>query len=178
MTTATGYSIWLMPEGEIYSRLENLISKLSKKYKTPKFKPHLTLIGEIQDSKEDIMHKTSNLARAISPYDIILSGVSYLDEYFRSLFIKAKQTDELLKSNLVARSMFNRENDQKYIPHLSLMYGNLTSKTKETIIFEIGREFNFTFRVKSIHLYSTNGQVNDWFKIKEFPVREGESIYV
>lgn len=60
---------------------------------------------------------------------------------------------------------------QKYIPHLSLMYGNFPSELKEKIIAEIGKDFNMNFEIKSIHLFSTLGEPEDWYRVKEFALQ-------
>ena len=171
MTKAKGYSIWLMPIGEVYNTLNSLILKLSRKYSTSYFKPHVTLIGSLTGSEKGIIAKTVQLASLIHPLRIELDRVEYLNKYFRCLFIKVKETDELMEANQKARKMFGRETDPKYMPHLSLMYGNLPPQTKEEIIAEIGKEISVSFDVNSIHLFSTNGEPEDWYKVKEFMLK-------
>jgi len=142
MSKTIGYSIWLMPTEDIYNRLNSFISQLSKKYNTPNFEPHVTLIGEVLGSEEEILSKTSQLASVVRPYKIELGKIEYFNAYFRCLFLRAKQTVEVMNANLKARKLFGRQNELKYMPHLSLMYGNFSSQTKERIIAEIGREMS------------------------------------
>jgi len=165
---AKGYSIWLIPTGEVYQKLAEIISKLSEEYSAPNFEPHVTLIGDLIDPEEEIISKTSKLADLIKPFKIKLEKADYFDEYFRCLFIRAEKTKEVVEANNITREIFGRASDQEYLPHLSLMYGNLDSKTKEKILTNLGREFNLSFEVKSIHLFSTTGEVKDWYIVKEF----------
>jgi 2'-5' RNA ligase len=167
MAGVKGYSLWLMPKDDVSNYLYNLIFQLSKKYSKPNFEPHITLIGELAGSEKDIISKTSQLAAVVKPYKVMLTKVEYLDEYFRCLFIKVKETDDVMNANSIARKIFNRNQDPKYEPHLSLMYGKLSIKTKEKIIGEIGNEFYISFEAKSIHLFLTNGEPRDWHRIKE-----------
>jgi len=169
MTKAKGYSIWLIPAGEVYQKLSEIISQLSEKYSAPNFEPHITLLGNLIGPEEDLISKTLKLTAQLKPFKINLKKADYLDEYFKCLFIRAEKTKELIRANNIAREAFNFKPDPEYMPHLSLMYGDLSSKTKEEILADLGKEFDLSFEVRSIHLFSTTGEVKDWYRIKEFP---------
>lgn len=173
MEKAKGYSLWLMPSGDVYNRLAKTISQLSREYSAPNFEPHVTLIGSLIGSREEILTKTAKVASLIQPYEIRLTEVSYLDEYFRSLFVKVEETRDVLNANLRAREIFKRQEDPRYMPHLSLMYGNFSRRIKEGIIAEIGKECAMSFKARSIHLFSTSGEPKDWYRVKEFIMKEG-----
>jgi len=165
-----GYSIWLIPTGEVYQKLSEIISQLSEKYSAPNFEPHVTLIGDLLGSKEEVISKTARLADLLKPFEIKLKKADYFDEYFRCLFIRAEKTDELIQVNDIAREIFARKSDPEYLPHSSLIYGNFDSEIKEKILTNLGKEFNLSFEVKSLHLFSTTGEIKDWYEIKEFPL--------
>ena len=169
MTKAKGYSIWLIPAGGVYQKLSEIISQLSEKYSAPNFEPHITLLGNLIGPEEDLISKTLKLTAQLKPFKINLKKADYLDEYFKCLFIRAEKTKELIRANNIAREAFNFKPDPEYMPHLSLMYGDLSSKTKEEILADLGKEFDLSFEVRSIHLFSTTGEVKDWYRIKEFP---------
>jgi len=171
MTRAKGYSLWLMPTGDVYVRLAEIISHLSKEYNTPQFEPHITLIGEIEGSEQEIMSKTKQLLSATNQFPINLTQVDYLNQYFRCLFLRADETVGLMDANKRAREIFSRQYDPKFMPHLSLMYGDFTLELKEQIIRETGRNFNINFNVPSVHLFSTNGEPKDWYRVTEFPFK-------
>ncbi len=171
MTKTKGYSLWLMPSGEVYNKLADLIFQLSKEYSAPKFEPHITLIGEVTGLEDEIIKKTSQLANFIKSCSIKLTNVDNLDEYFNYLFIKAEKTDDLMETNSKAREIFNRQADPECMPHLSLMYGNFPPEIKEEIIKNMGKDFNHSFEARSIHLFKTEGKVRDWYRLKEFTLR-------
>lgn len=170
MMKAKGYSIWLIPTGEVYWKLAEIISQLSKKYSTPNFEPHLTLIGDLLGSEGEIISKTSKLADLFKSFEIKLKRADYFDEYFKCLFIRAEKSKEIIEANNITREIFNLNPDPEYMPHLSLMYGNLSPETKEEILADLGKEFDISFEVKSVHLFSTTGEVKNWHKVKEFPL--------
>ena len=157
MPKVKGYSLWLMPEGETYRSFQALIARLAKQHDSPAFEPHMTLIGQVTGPEEEVTAKTAELAKSIDPYEIRLNSVGRLDEYFRCLFIHAKESKAVIAANLKARQIFGREEDPPYMPHLSLLYGNFTDETKASIVAEIGEAFNDRFIANSIHLYSTKG---------------------
>ena len=123
-------------------------------------------------SKDSIVLETSKLASSIKPYDIHLTNVGCLDEYFRSLFIEVEKSYEVVRANLAAKRAFGNDDDSVYFPHLSLMYGNFSTEIKKEIISEIGDRFNLTFRVDSIHLFDTSGRPEEWYHLEKFPLGE------
>lgn len=164
----TGYSIWLVPEGEVYRKLDQLIVKLSRKYKSPYFAPHVTLIGEILLSREEAVKRTKILAYSLNPFAVYLNKVGYDDFYFKSLFLFSKRTRVLLLANKRARNIFNMRSKDIYTPHLSLIYSGLPENVKKKITNEIGKKFSVSFKVKKLYLYKTDGEVEKWKKIAEF----------
>jgi 2'-5' RNA ligase len=162
------YSLWFMPKGDIYKKLTDLIFQLSEKYSAPYFEPHVTLLHNLVMPEKEIIAKVSQLAVVIHPFEIKLTKADYLEQYFRCLFIRVKETKEVIDANIKAKEAFVRQSDPKFMPHLSLLYGNFLPKIKEEIIGEIGREFNEGFEVKSIHLFSSEEDISQWHRIKEF----------
>ena len=100
-----------MPSAGVYKKLAHLISQLSQRYSTPNFQPHVTLIGNLVGPEGDILSKASQVATLIRPYRIRLTRVGYLDEYFRCLFIRVEETEEVTNANLTAREIFNQPLD-------------------------------------------------------------------
>jgi 2'-5' RNA ligase len=170
------YSLWLTPSGGIYKRLVNLISDLSEKYSAPNFKPHISLLGPLVGTEKELIAKASQLAAAVKPYEIKFTKLDYLDEYFRCLFVRAEETEAVMSANTKAREIFsgnitNINLGVRYMPHLSLLYGNFFSQIKQNIIEEIGKEFNASFKVESICLFLTDlNEINNWHKVAEFPL--------
>jgi len=161
------YSLWIIPPSDIYDKLKDIILRLSSKYSTPKFEPHITLIGGLSGNEEEILAKVSGLSALLRPFSIKLSKVEYLDEYYRCLFLRTEETDDLLNAHALAGKILNRIRDERYMPHLSLMYGKLPSKIKKEIKQEIGN-LDITFEVNSIYIISTDGEPESWQRIKEF----------
>lgn len=172
------YSIWLMPEGDVFDKFSKLIIKISDEYNSPKYQPHVTLLGGLVGfTKEEVISKATELADSIEPFTITLTEVTYPtsypndhEAYYRSLYILAERTEPLMKANELARKMFGREGDLPFNPHLSIVYGPFPAETKEGIISKVGGEFNVSFEVNSIYLWSDNGLPHEWKLIKKIPL--------
>ena len=52
------YSIWILPDENLYVYLSSIIRKLSFKYGGPIFHPHITVIGGFQGDQKDLIKKT------------------------------------------------------------------------------------------------------------------------
>jgi 2'-5' RNA ligase len=163
------YSLWLMPKGHVADELQTLVADLCRKHMTPSFQPHVTLIGSIDLPRAEAVSKTKTLARAIRPFVVKLNELAYLDEYFRCVFIKAAKTEGLMHAHSTARKMFEQKNEEDYMPHLSLVYGDLNRQTKKNIIRKITNKIEIEFLTEEIHLYYTGGQPQEWHRESIMP---------
>ena len=164
-----GYSIWLIPKGNIYKKLSNIIGGLSLQHSSPIFEPHVTLLGGIIGNQEEIIANTKKLALIIKPYKVQLAGVDFIDYYLKALFLKAIGTKSVLKPNEKTCAIFKMKNNGEYLPHLSLIYGDFPEALKKEVIEnENLRSLKANFIVDMIYLFKTEGEVRDWKKIAEF----------
>jgi 2'-5' RNA ligase len=171
MAVERSFSLWLVPSGDAYHALANLIIDLSNEYSSPRFTPHVTLLGGLQGSEEEIRSRSVKLANKMRPYTITLTRLEYQDEYFRSLYIRVNETKQVVQANLQAREVFDRQMDPGYLPHLSILYGNYSSAEKDEIIKKNGQKFTLSFKVKSLHLVDTSLRPESWVTTREFPFR-------
>lgn len=167
---AEGYSILLMPEGETFKRYAKVIGDLSQRHGTPNFEPHVTLLGGIPStlSKDQVEVRVQQVASSLLPFDIILSGYGMEDFYFRALFLFAIRTPSLTTANKRAQEIF--QSSGHYVPHLSLIYGDIAIEEKELIIQGLDLKLPDQFEVGSLHLWQNEGEVKDWRKVAEFPL--------
>lgn len=165
-----GYTLWLMPKGQLYEKLKALIKKLANENNGPAFEPHVTLLGGIELSEEEVIKRTTQLVKDQKPFYVTLKQIEYEDFYFRTLFVKAEITEFSQSLHNRAKQIFEKD-IPPYMPHLSLLYGNYPVDLKERIITEIDREQRAQFEVSSIFLNKEFGEIKDWKVIKEFPFK-------
>ncbi|MDD5415895.1 MAG: 2'-5' RNA ligase family protein [Candidatus Daviesbacteria bacterium] len=165
-----GYTLWLVPTGEAFEKFNNLIQRLSKQYYAPVFRPHVTLLGEFLQTEEECIEKTKELVKGQKSFTLELGQIYYEDFFFRTLFVKAKITEELQALHDRAKQIFNMTNIPQYMAHLSLLYGTFPVELKEKIIKEIGRDQSAQWEVNKVTLIK-GGEVDDWQIVGEFPFK-------
>ncbi len=164
MDSAT-YSLWLEPSGGIAYKLQERIKKLSQKYNTPLFPPHVTLLGGLDSSQTELIPLTNTLASSVKPFELKLTKAGYLNTFYQALFIHVQENYQLRELRKNACQLFDCSDRQDYMPHLSLLYGDLSQKEKEKILNVIGREFYIRFPVKNIVLMQTDETPDKWRKV-------------
>lgn len=172
MSAPPVYTIWLQPTGNIAYQLQERINKLSQKYDTPSFEPHVTLISGLKRSEMEMKALLNTLAASVSPFELTLSKAGYRDTFYQSLFIYVQKNKVLDKLRKRSCRLFDCSETNIYTPHLSLLYGELSQNEKERILNTIGREFYILFSVKSLVLMRTDGEPEHWKK-KEAVVFKG-----
>ena len=158
----SNYSVWLMPAGEVRRRLAETILDLSRQYGTPSFEPHVTLAEGVRGSAREVASKMSGIAKQIPPITVRLTTVDGLEEYFRCLFVRVAKTHPIMRANKVAREAFHLGPKRPFMPHLSLLYGNLPASEKQKIIASLGRRFELEFKATRLHLYLIKGTPGAW----------------
>lgn len=162
------YAVWIMPEGAAYTLADGYIAKLSQAYNLPKFEPHVTVLGRIRSLEISALR---GLAESLPLFRIRLNNQpEYLDEYFRCMFLKARETAELMETFSKASEIFGYKG-VPYFPHLSLAYGDLPVSTKQEMICTLGDipKIKFEARQLSLVLASAQTPVSSWKVIDRFP---------
>ena len=166
---ARGVSLWLMPEGEACERLHGVIAGLARRFSTPAFPPHLTLLPGIAGRPEDdLLTASRRLAGALRPPEIRLSAVEGREEPFRCLFARAVRDEPLRAAHAAAARAFGREPDPAFLPHLSLVYGALPAATKRQVAAEVTPLVGGAFAARRLHVWRTDGPVGEWREIGAF----------
>ena len=165
MSASSVYSLWLQPSGDIAYRLQERINKMSQQYGTPSFAPHVTLLGGLKASETELMSLSGTLVSSLYPFELTLTKAGYYDQFYQSLFLLVKKNKMLSFLRRRACRLFDLYDSDRYTPHLSLLYGDLSQNEKERILNVMGREFYIKFPVSSIVLMQTEGTPEQWKKI-------------
>jgi len=92
-------------------------------------------------------------------------GINYEDSYFRALFLRAPLDDSIRALHRRAAHIFDVQSTD-YMPHLSLLYGNLPLSAKQALsALAKGAPVHVT--IQRIDLYKSEGNVEEWRKIAE-----------
>lgn len=165
MASSEKYSLWLRPFGDVAFSIQQRINKLSDKYGSPRFEPHVTLISGLRYGETELIQLTKTMAGSLKPFDILLTKAGYRDKFYQSLFVHVKKSEALMNAYHTALQLFDIEEGEEFVPHLSLMYGDFSQEEKERILSVMGREFHIRFEVHSLLLVKTEGGPEEWEKI-------------
>lgn len=160
------YTLWVVPAEPVKYLLQEIILDLSKKYKTPNFEPHMTLLGDIEVKEEEILAGTKKLAAGLKPFTLTLGEVSFSTTYFQSVLVRVKSNAKLMQANLLAKQIFNLPNNL-FMPHVSLMYGVDEMETREKIASEIKLPAGLSFQADKIIITPTTKDPKDWKHLTE-----------
>ncbi len=162
------FSLWLLPPEPFFSRYREIIHRLSREYGTQTFPPHLTLLGSQRGEEAAMVEQTSQLARILTPVPIHLFDVGGRDEFFRCVIINAERSPELMEANRKAKKLFHARPDEEYLPHLSLVYGDLEPSQKAALIQQIESPSDDRFEVHTLRLIATGGGPEGWRLVRDF----------
>lgn len=164
----SSYTLWLMPDGEAYKRLQSLISDLSTVHNTPRFEPHVTLLSGITDPLATAINKTKQLASAFAPLQASLTRIEYLETYYRCLFFRTDDSETLFDIRQAAEDTFEHTPINPFIPHVSFLYGAMPVFQKEAIIAQMGEHFFMNLGLSSLRLVETNRTPEEWRLLAQF----------
>ena len=164
----TLYSLWLRPETAAASTLGRLIDELGRRYGSPVFLPHITLLGSIAGAEAAILRATRRLAQALNRFEVALGEIDYLPEYYRCLFIRVEPGETLLAANRQAKAVFEQAPDKAFMPHLSLLYAELDEDRKRHEAAELARRYPARIEIAGLDVYTTSGDPRRWRCIASF----------
>ena len=163
-----GFSLWIVPEGEVRRRLDALIAELARRFGGPVFDPHVTLLAGMVGPAEDIVARVRRVVRAAMAFPLRLVGPEVGDSYFRALYLRVEPSPELLALHGAARDAFGRREEPPYFPHLSLLYG---APPPPAVIEEVRPSAPDGFEARTVDLYSTEGEVGRWHRVRRLHLR-------
>ena len=165
-----GFSLWMMPPPAVRERLRALIEDLSRRAGTPPFEPHLTLCGVDDTVEAAAIARVQPLATRLAPVPIRLTEIGATAEYYRCLFVRAELTPVLAAAYREAcRAQSKTPSD--FMPHVSLVYGDLSATDKERLIATIGRRVEMSFTISRLALYDPVGAPPEWRCVADLPLR-------
>lgn len=162
------YTLWLVPPIEVMAECQSIIDEYGKKYLIHTFQPHITLTGGIRPEKNHLIELIESVLDDVKPLDITIPEISISTTFFQCVFARVTPTPQLLDLHVALRSACNIVAEDFFMPHMSLVYGDLPSIEKQHISNQI--VFPTThFTCNTVYL--VDGQSKDistWKRIKEF----------
>ncbi|CEL93666.1 unnamed protein product [Vitrella brassicaformis CCMP3155] len=158
----------------------DIINRHASELGTPAFLPHVTLIGHITHlSLEAMQDKCTQLAASISgPLTLTVTDVDYGDVFWQCVYALINKTPELDDLHDNAKKLLYVDEGQEFrgpnsgfMPHVSLVYGNLSNDKKAKLSASLSEEVRGSkFGVAAIALYETGADIQGWKCIERYPL--------
>jgi len=155
------YAIWLVPDAGAEQKFLSVIDGLSDRYGCPRFLPHVTLLGGLGETEQELTEKVESLARELQAIDVTATGLAMEPYYFTSLYLKLEPSAALLLAYQKATQAFTARAGN-FKPHVSLLYGSIPRQEKINIGAEIHNRVPATFRLNRLYLVKVTLAVPNW----------------
>jgi hypothetical protein len=164
------YALWLIPSGDSYGSLGETIRHYSDRFATPCFEPHITLVSSIQGSQCEIREKAANIAGCLDRFEFALGRARHSNSFFHCVFLDVILDAGLSRAHDIARGVFPVMGPDLYMPHVSLVYGNLPVEERDAIVEDIGGAFCGRILVQDICLYLASSDMppDTWHEIQRY----------
>ncbi|CAI7893483.1 unnamed protein product, partial [Closterium sp. NIES-53] len=148
------FSIWAMPEegSAIHASASAAISNLSSRFKCTPFEPHVTVIGAFGEreglDEQEVVKRMQRLSASLKPYDIQVMELAAGRLFFQCVYLKMLPSKEVLHVHNEAVEVMgmDRNSVAAYMPHLSLIYGDLSDAQKQEAKAAVEETFSLQFR--------------------------------
>lgn len=128
----SGFAIWLCPPKD--SSLSSLLDSVRNTFPTPRFPPHITILGEVELDLPELVRRITNVVQDVPEFDVKARKVAFGSVYWRSVMIEMDGGDQIVQLEEKIRKEFGSRYNQPFYPHLSVCYGiedqNLRDKIK------------------------------------------------
>ena len=168
--TASGVSLWLVPEHSRETRLAKIIDGLSEEWGTPRFAPHVTLLGNLRGSEREILAEAECLAAELEPVPLRSLELGWSDQFYRAFYLVVQKQPALLRAHAAAADAFRRAPEREYFPHLSLAYGDLNEEQRRQARSAVGQDFG-SCRAERLDVVRTTGPPESWETLAAYPLR-------
>ncbi|XP_052183962.1 cyclic phosphodiesterase [Diospyros lotus] len=168
------YSVWALPPEDVTKRLKKLMEGLRSEFGGPKFEPHVTVVGAIALTEDDALSKFRAACHGLKAYPAAVEKVATGIFFYQCVFLLLHPTPEVMETSSHCTSHFGYKSSTSYMPHLSLLYGDLSDEEKQraqekaNILDEgIG---SLSFQITRLALYETDTEDNtleSWKKVAD-----------
>lgn len=167
----TKFSFWIIPENDVYQEFNKIITKYSDTYTSPKFVPHMTIHGVVESTDKKVVETIHKAVNNIKKFEVEIGAVEFSTTYFQCIFARIKTNAKLFNTHLTIKNAFNINDNNVFMPHASLVYGDFDMETREKIIQEIEIKNNSFMASKITIVRADTSNPKDWAIVDQVPLR-------
>ncbi|PKA64623.1 Cyclic phosphodiesterase [Apostasia shenzhenica] len=154
------FSVWALPPADAKERLKALMSSLRSDFGGPVFEPHITVVDAIRLRRDDAVNRLRTAAATIKSYTARVSAVALGGFFYQCVYLLIDPSQEVVEASSHFCAHFGYRRSTPYMPHVSLIYGDLSDEEKE-IARKRAEELDggicgLTFEISSLALCRTD----------------------
>ncbi|CAL4902239.1 unnamed protein product [Urochloa decumbens] len=154
------YSVWALPPAPARDRLRRIMEGLRAAHGGPAFEPHATVVGDFRGRRSAAVEVLRAAAAGVQPYTARVTGVGRGTFFYQCVYLILEPTPEVLAASDHCCGHFGYQRKTPYMPHVSLLYGDLTDEEKEEArkkVEELDRDIcRLEFEISELALYRTD----------------------
>ncbi|KAG7034670.1 Cyclic phosphodiesterase, partial [Cucurbita argyrosperma subsp. argyrosperma] len=168
------YSVWALPPEDVTARIRTLMNSLRSEFGGPQFEPHITVVGAIRLTLDDALNKFRSACEGLKAYQATVDCVSTGTFFYQCVFLLIHPTTQVVETSSHCCGHFGCNNSTPYMPHLSLLYANISDEQKKQakeLAEKLDEAINgLSFPITRLALYKTDTgdeTLKSWEKIAE-----------
>ncbi|KAG9158862.1 hypothetical protein Leryth_017880 [Lithospermum erythrorhizon] len=168
------YSVWGLPSEDVTPRVKKLMETLRSEFNAPYFEPHVTIVGAIALSEAEARDIFKKACEGLKSYDANVEKVDTGTFFYQCVYLLIKPTKEVVQTSDHCCKHFGYERPTPYMPHLSLLYADLTDEEKKKAqdrAYALDESISsLSFRISRLALYKTDTEdktLKSWEKVAE-----------
>lgn len=171
MMKAECYSVWLMPDAAWGGEFQTIVDDLASRFSTPRFQPHLTLIGgqpfDREDLKRRLVPAVTGAAQLSRPILDVVTGDAFFRSFYALFGVEGGLGDLRRHVNVAVLG----SDPGRFMPHVSLLYGAVAPEPKAAAAAEVrtalaGRMVTFD-RIEIVRS-GDDVPIEDWESVAAF----------
>lgn len=160
------YAIWFTFQKDDEFLLQDIINKLSEKYNSISFKPHITAYGLVNIELDKISKICQNISTELKPFNVHFLNISYSDYFWKTLFVNLKPSKIMTKIHECFSEKIKKLENNVFEPHISLIYKKMSNDDKKEISKTVGLKKQF--KINNISILHYSDKIENWEIIKTF----------
>ncbi|KAJ4980978.1 hypothetical protein NE237_031815 [Protea cynaroides] len=168
------YSVLALPPEDVNNRLNDLMKGLRSEFGGPEIVPHITVVGITRLTKADALKKFKSACEGLKSYTGQVDSVAKGTSFYECVFLLFHATPEMISTADHCNGCFGNKSSTPYMPHLSLLYGDLTDeekkKAQEKAKLLDKSISSLSFKISRLALYKTpsgDSSLKSWEKLVE-----------
>ncbi|XP_047308227.1 cyclic phosphodiesterase-like [Impatiens glandulifera] len=125
------YSVLALPPDDVTERLSKLMAELRSYFGGPEFDPHVTVVGLIRLTEADALEKFATVCEGLKAYNATVEKVDTGTFFYQCVYLLMQQDSQVMEAAAYCWNQFGYTSSTTYMPHLSILYGDLSDEDKK-----------------------------------------------